>query len=90
MAHPHKGELLHEGKAKRVYITDNPDLYIQEFKDSATAFDGTKKDTIAGKGSVNCIVSSRMFRYLETKGIVTHLVDIIDDKTFPPDFMTAS
>jgi len=79
MAHPHKGELLHEGKAKRVYLTDNPDLYIQEFKDSATAFDGTKKDTIVGKGSVNCRVSSKMFRYLEEKGIPNHFVDIIDN-----------
>jgi len=79
MAHPQKGELLHEGKAKRVYVTDNPDLYIQEFKDSATAFDGTKKDTITGKGSVNCRVSSKMFKYLEGKGIPNHFVDMIDD-----------
>lgn len=76
---PIVGELLHEGKAKRVYKTDNPDLYIQEFKDSATAFDGVKKDTIGGKGSINCRVSAKMFRYLEDRGIRTHFVDLLSE-----------
>ena len=76
---PIRGELLHEGKAKRVFKTDRDDLYIQEFKNDATAFDGTKKGTIEGKGSVNCQVSSRMFRLLESKGIRTHFVDILSE-----------
>lgn len=72
-----RGELLHEGKAKRVYKTDDPDRYIQEFKDSATAFDGDKKGTISGKGSVNCLVSARLFKLLEEAGVKTHFVDLI-------------
>lgn len=75
--HPQRGQLLHEGKAKRVYATDNPDLYIQEFKDSATAFDGTKKGTIGGKGAVNCQVSARLFRMLEEWGVKTHFVSLL-------------
>jgi phosphoribosylaminoimidazole-succinocarboxamide synthase len=78
-ARPLRGDLLHEGKAKRVYKTSDPDLYIQEFKDSATAFDGTKKGTITGKGSVNCRVSAKLFRMLEDWGVKTHFVDILGD-----------
>ena len=74
-----RAELLHEGKAKRVYKTDNPDLYIQEFKDSATAFDGSKKGTIEGKGTVNCKVSAHLFKLLEARGVKTHFVDLIAD-----------
>ncbi len=76
---PERGELLHEGKAKRVYSTSQPDLYIQEFKDSATAFDGSKKGTIGGKGSVNCLVSAKLFKLLESRGVKTHFVDLISD-----------
>jgi len=76
---PVRGELLHEGKAKRVYLTDDPDLYVQEFKDSATAFDGTKKGTIVGKGSVNCQISSKLFRMLEKGGVKTHFVELLSD-----------
>jgi phosphoribosylaminoimidazole-succinocarboxamide synthase len=76
---PKRLELLHEGKAKKVYRTDNPDLYIQEFKDSATAFDGTKKGQISGKGSVNCRVSAKLFKLLENWGVVSHFVDVISD-----------
>ena len=78
-ARPVRGELKHEGKAKRVYVTDNPDLYIQEFKDSATAFDGTKKGTIAGKGSVNCRVSAHLFKMLEKWGVKNHFVELLSD-----------
>jgi phosphoribosylaminoimidazole-succinocarboxamide synthase len=74
-----RGELLHEGKAKKVFKTDNPDLYIQEFKDSATAFDGTKKGTISGKGSVNCLVSAKLFKMLEDWGVKTHFVNCINN-----------
>lgn len=76
---PLKGELLHEGKAKKVFNTDREDLYIQEFKNDATAFDGTKKGTIEGKGSVNCQVSSRMFKLLESRGVKTHFVDLLTE-----------
>lgn len=76
---PVKGELLHEGKAKRVYVTDQPDIYIQEFKDSATAFDGTKKGTISGKGSVNCRVSAKLFSFLEKKGIKHHFLGLLNE-----------
>jgi phosphoribosylaminoimidazole-succinocarboxamide synthase len=79
-ASPARGELLHEGKAKRVYLTDHPDRYIQEFKDSATAFDGGKKGTIAGKGSVNCRVSAKLFKLLEERGIKTHFVGLLSDR----------
>jgi len=75
-----RAELFHEGKAKRVYRTNEPDLYIQEFKDSATAFDGTKKSTIEGKGSVNCRVSAVLFEMLEKWGVETHYVELINDR----------
>jgi phosphoribosylaminoimidazole-succinocarboxamide synthase len=75
-----KGDLLHEGKAKKVFLTSDPDLVIQEFKDSATAFDGTKKDTISSKGIVNNSISCAMFKILESKGIKTHLVEKLDDR----------
>jgi phosphoribosylaminoimidazole-succinocarboxamide synthase len=80
MSEIQKGELLHEGKAKKVFATNNPDLVIQEFKDSATAFDGIKKDTIASKGLVNNAVSCVMFNLLESKGIKTHLVEKLNDR----------
>ena len=76
---PVRGELLHEGKAKRVYLTDDPDLYVQEFKDSATAFDGTKKGTIVGKGTANCKISTRLFQMLEKEGIKTHFVELLSN-----------
>lgn len=76
-----KGELVHEGKAKKVFRTDNPDLFIQEFKDDATAFDGIKKDTIHSKGIVNNNISCVIFKLLETKGIKTHLVEQIDERS---------
>jgi len=74
-----RAELLHEGKAKKVYKTSDPDLYIQKFKDAATAFDGSKKGTITGKGTVNCRVSARLFTLLEQRGVKTHFVDLIAD-----------
>jgi len=75
-----KLELLHEGKAKKIYKTSKSKYYIQEFKDSATAFDGTKKDTIASKGIVNNNISSTIFKLLEQKGIKTHFVAQMDDR----------
>jgi len=69
-------EKLHEGKAKVVYATDDADVYIQDFKDSATAFDGTKKGTIVEKGRINNTISSRLFTLLEENGVRTHFLGI--------------
>ncbi len=69
-----KGELLYEGKAKKIFATDSPDLIIQEFKDDATAFNAQKKGQIVGKGVINNDLSSHLFTYLEGFGIATHFV----------------
>lgn len=71
---------LYEGKAKKVYATDNPDLVIVSYKDDATAFNGQKKGTIAGKGVVNNKVSNHFFKLLETRGVRTHYVEQISDR----------
>ncbi|MDD5084637.1 MAG: phosphoribosylaminoimidazolesuccinocarboxamide synthase [Candidatus Omnitrophica bacterium] len=75
-----RGKMIYEGKAKKVYETDDPDLYIQEFKDDATAFDATKRGTIAGKGVVNNKISSSLFTLLEKKGIPTHFVKLLSER----------
>ena len=73
------GEKLYEGKAKIVYSTDDPDVYIQDFKDSATAFDGKKKGTIGDKGRVNNQISARLFQLLEEGGVKTHFLGLESD-----------
>ena len=75
-----KGEQLYEGKAKKVYATNDPDLVIVDYKDDATAFNGEKKGTIAGKGSINNRMTNFMFKLLEKEGIPTHLVEEINDR----------
>lgn len=75
-----KLEKIYEGKAKVLYTTENPDLLIQYFKDEATAFDGKKKGIIQQKGILNNKISSRIFRYLEEKGIKTHFVDMPSER----------
>ena len=75
-----KGEQLYEGKAKKVYATNNSDLVIVDYKDDATAFNGEKKGTIAGKGSINNRMTNFMFKLLEKEGIPTHLVEEINDR----------
>ncbi|UCD55318.1 MAG: phosphoribosylaminoimidazolesuccinocarboxamide synthase [Candidatus Omnitrophota bacterium] len=75
-----KKKQLYEGKAKKVYETDNPDLLIQEFKDDATAFDATKRGTIKTKGIINNKISKILFELLESKGIETHFVKQLDDR----------
>lgn len=77
---PKKGKLLYEGKAKKVYATEDKYLYIQEFKDDATAFDATKRGTIIGKGVVNNRVSSTLFQLLESKGVETHFIELLNDR----------
>ena len=75
-----KKEQLYEGKAKKVYATDNPDLVIVDYKDDATAFNGLKKGTIAGKGAINNRMSNMMFRLMESKGIPTHYEEELSDR----------
>lgn len=75
-----KLEQIYEGKAKKVFNTDNPDIVLVDYKDDATAFNGLKKGTIVGKGLVNNKVSNHMFRMLEEKGIPTHYVEEISDR----------
>lgn len=75
-----KLDMLYEGKAKRVYTTDVEDVYIVDYKDDATAFNGLKKGTILGKGVVNNKMSNHMFRLLEKEGVPTHYVEELSDR----------
>jgi phosphoribosylaminoimidazole-succinocarboxamide synthase len=75
-----KLEQLYEGKAKKVYATDDPALCIVSYKDDATAFNGLKKGTIQGKGAINNRVSNHLMRLLEKKGVPTHLVKELSDR----------
>jgi phosphoribosylaminoimidazole-succinocarboxamide synthase len=70
------GPLLHEGKAKRVYSTDQADLLAVEFKDDATAFNAQKKAQLSGKGALNCQISALLFEHLELQGIPTHFLGL--------------
>ena len=75
-----KLEQLYEGKAKKVFATDDPDIVIVDYKDDATAFNGLKKGTIAGKGVINNKMSNMMFRIMEQHGIPTHFVEELSDR----------
>lgn len=75
-----KVSLLHEGKAKKVFLTDNSDLVIQEFKDDATAFNAKKKGSIQNKGVVNNAISCTLFTFLGENGIPTHFVEQLSDR----------
>jgi phosphoribosylaminoimidazole-succinocarboxamide synthase len=75
-----KREQIYEGKAKRVYLTDDPDLVIQYFKDDATAFNAKKRGTIPSKGVVNNRMSETCFRLLEGAGVPTHFVERLNDR----------
>ncbi len=75
-----KLEQLYEGKAKKVFKTNDPDLYWIEYKDDATAFDGKKKGTIMNKGVLNNKITTHFFNLLESKGIPTHLVKQVNDR----------
>ena len=80
MANVVKTEQLYEGKAKKVYATNDPDLVIVDYKDDATAFNGEKKGTISGKGVINNRMTNFMFKLLEEAGVPTHLVEEISDR----------
>ena len=71
---------LYEGKAKKVFLTDDANLVIQEFKDDATAFNNKKKGSIAEKGVVNNAISCKLFTLLEAQGIRTHFVEKLSDR----------
>ena len=75
-----KGEQLYEGKAKKVFATSDPDVVLVRYKDDATAFNGLKKGTIAGKGVVNNRMSNHMFRMLEKAGVPTHYIEELGDR----------
>lgn len=75
-----KKEQLYEGKAKKVFVTDDPELLIVSYKDDATAFNGLKKGTIVGKGVINNRMSNMLMRRLEKAGIPTHFVEELGDR----------
>ena len=75
-----KLDLLYEGKAKKVYCTEDPDVLIVDYKDDATAFNGEKKGTIAGKGVVNNRMTNHIFQLLEKEGVPTHFIEELSDR----------
>ncbi|MEE1330525.1 MAG: phosphoribosylaminoimidazolesuccinocarboxamide synthase [Acutalibacteraceae bacterium] len=75
-----KKELLYEGKAKKVFATDKPDVLLVSYKDDATAFNGLKKGTISGKGGINNRVTNFMMSLLEKEGVPTHFIEELSDR----------
>jgi phosphoribosylaminoimidazole-succinocarboxamide synthase len=74
-----KQALLYEGKAKKLFTTNDPEILISEFKDDLTAFNGAKKSSEAGKGVLNNKISTELFKVLEAKGIPTHFIEMLDE-----------
>ncbi len=74
-----KREILYEGKAKKIWSTDDKNLVISEFKDDLTAFNGQKRSSEAGKGALNNKISTELFKLLDKNGIPTHFVEMLDD-----------
>lgn len=74
-----KQTLVYEGKAKKIWTTEYPELYISEFKDDLTAFNGAKKSSEAGKGALNNKISTELFKFLNEKGIPTHFVEMLNE-----------
>lgn len=72
--------MRYEGKAKKVYATDDPGVYIVSYKDDATAFNGLKKGSIEGKGVINNVVTNHLMKMLEQKGIPTHLIEELNER----------
>ena len=75
-----KQQLLYEGKAKKVYSTEDSTLCIFEYKDDATAFNGQKKGSFEGKGAIDNRMANFIFRLLEKDGVKTHLVEEMNDR----------
>jgi len=76
---PFSMEPIYEGKAKRLYTTDDPNVLRMEYKDEATAFNAEKKAEFKNKGRLNTAITLALYKMLETKGVETHLIDQIDD-----------
>ncbi len=81
------GELIYEGKAKKVFHSDVPHVVIVEFKDDATAFNGEKKGQITNKGAVNAVMSAKIFQVLESEGIATHFREQLDTRRLSVDWL---
>ncbi len=75
-----KRDMMYEGKAKKVFTTDDPNVVIVSYKDDATAFNGEKKGTIVGKGAINNRMTNHVFKLLEKRGVPTHLVEELNDR----------
>ena len=75
-----KLQQLYEGKAKKVFATNDPELFIVDYKDDATAFNGEKKGTINNKGIINNRVTNHLMKKLEEVGVPTHFVEEISDR----------
>ncbi|MCI8879135.1 MAG: phosphoribosylaminoimidazolesuccinocarboxamide synthase [Clostridiaceae bacterium] len=75
-----KKEQLYEGKAKKVFATDDPEVVIVDYKDDATAFNGEKKGTITGKGAINNQMTNHLMRKLEEAGVPTHFVEELSER----------
>ena len=75
-----KLDMLYEGKAKKVFKTDANDVYIVDYKDDATAFNGLKKGTIVGKGVINNRMSNHLFQLLEKEGVPTHFIEELSER----------
>ena len=75
-----KCEQLYEGKAKKVFLTDDPDVLIVSYKDDATAFNGLKKGTIVGKGAINNRMTNLLFQKIEAEGVPTHFIQELNDR----------
>jgi phosphoribosylaminoimidazole-succinocarboxamide synthase len=75
-----KREQIYEGKAKKVYATEDPNYCIVSYKDDATAFNGLKKGTILGKGAINNRVTNHLMRLIEQSGVPTHYVQELNDR----------
>ena len=76
----HKCEQLYEGKAKKVFLTENPDVLIVSYKDDATAFNGLKKGMIVGKGAINNRMTNLLFQKIEEAGVPTHYIQELNDR----------
>lgn len=74
-----KGIMLYEGKAKRMFATEDPDVLLVEYKNSLTAFNAQKKASMEGKGQLNNLISSEMFEYLNSQDISTHFIQKLDE-----------
>jgi phosphoribosylaminoimidazole-succinocarboxamide synthase len=73
--------MLYEGKAKRVFATDDEGVLLHRYKDDATAFNAKKRGSWEGKGKTNATMSAALFEYLETQGVPTHFVEQVDDES---------